>query len=145
MKKLFAALAMLTIVFAANARDTYSRNVNDLPKGAQATLTKNFKSKVSVIKIEKELGRISEYDVVMTDGSEISFDRDGNWKDVEVSKSSSVPAGFIPTAIANHVKQNHKKAKIVGIEKDRKGYDVELSDGLDLKFDKQGKFLRYDD
>ncbi len=145
MKKVFALLAMLTVVFAASARDTYSRNVNDLPKGAQSTLAKNFKSKVSVIKIDKDFGRISEYDVVMSDGAEISFDRDGNWKDVEVSNNSAVPKGFIPTAIAQYVSRNYKNARIIGIDKDRNGYELELSTGLDLKFDKQGNFLRFDD
>ncbi len=145
MKKLLTILAVMTIVFAASAKDTYSRNVNDLPKGAQTTLAKNFKSKVSVIKIEKDIGMISEYDVVMNDGAEISFDRDGNWKDVEVSRGSAVPSGFIIPAIATYVKQNHKGSRIIGIEKKRNGYEIELSNDLDLEFDKQGNFIRFDD
>lgn len=145
MKKLLSIIAMLTIVFAASARDTYSRNVKDLPQKAQTSLTKNFKSQVSVIKLDKKLNHISEYEVVLNDGSEITFDNKGNWKEVEVNKTSNVPAAYIPSPIAKYVNQNYKHARIIGIEKDNKGYEVQLSNDQDLKFDRQGNFLRIDD
>ena len=67
-----------------------------LPKAAQTTIANNFKAKVSVVKIDKDFGRISEYEAILTDGTEISFDRDGNWDNVEVNKSASVPSSLIP-------------------------------------------------
>lgn len=137
-------MALIAGVFSASARDTYSRDINVLPKAAQTSLANNFKAKVNHIKIDKELGRISEYDVVLTDGSEITFDRDGNWKDIEVKNGSSVPAKFIPATIAAYIKQNQKNASVVGIEKNRKGYEVELSNGVDMVFNSNGKFVRYD-
>lgn len=145
MKKILFLLALVTTMFAASARDTYSYDVNTLPVAARTTLKNNFKAKVNHIKIDKDLGRISEYDVVLTDGSEITFDRDGNWKEVEVARTSSVPKGLVPTAIATYVKQNQNKANIIGIEKDRHGYTVDLSNGVEMKFNSDGKFLRYDD
>ncbi|WP_369695841.1 PepSY-like domain-containing protein [uncultured Duncaniella sp.] len=48
-------------------------------------------------------------------------------------------------AIATYVKQNHKGSRIIGIEKKRNGYEIELSNDLDLEFDKQGNFIRFDD
>ncbi|MDE7160186.1 MAG: PepSY-like domain-containing protein [Muribaculaceae bacterium] len=42
------------------------------------------------------------------------------------------------------MKANHKGASIVGIEKERYGYEVELSNGIEMRFDKQGRFVRYD-
>ena len=41
--------------------------------------------------------------------------------------------------------QNQKGQRIVGVDKERHGYDIELSNGIDMKFDKDGNFLRYDD
>ena len=143
-KLLIALVALIGISSAAMASDKYVHDTSVLPKGAQTTLAKNFKSKVSVIKIDKDFGRVSEYEVVMTDGSEITFDKDGNWKDVEVSATKSVPSGFIPTAISDYVKLNQKGKRIVGIEKTRGGYEIELSNGLEMKFDKEGKFVKFD-
>lgn len=145
MKKLMLLFAILACVFCASARDSYSHDAGILPVAAQTTLKNNFKAKVSHIKIEKDFGHITEYDVVMTDGSEISFDSKGNWKEIEVGQKSSVPSAFIPAAISTYVKANQKNAKIVGIEKHRSGYEVELSNGVEMKFNSEGKFLRYDD
>lgn len=143
-KLLFALFAAVLCVSVANARDTYSHNPSHLPVAAQTTISKNFKAKVSVIKIDKTLGRVDEYEVVLTDGSEITFDREGNWKDVEVAINKNVPAGFVPKAIADYVKNNQKGTRIVGIERDNKGYEVSLSNGVDMKFDRQGNFLKFD-
>ena len=137
--------AILAGIFCASARDNYSHDPAVLPMAAQTALKDNFKAKVSHIKIKKDFGRITEFDVVLTDGSEISFDSKGNWKDIEVARNASVPSAFVPSAITSYVKANQKNVKITGIEKKRSGYDVELSNGVEMKFNSEGKFQRYDD
>lgn len=144
MKNLVLILAIVIGVFSMPARDTYTHDVNVLPAAAQTIIKNNFKAEVSHIKVEKDWGRVSEYDVVLTDGSEITFDAAGNWKDIEVRRTASVPDSFVPQAVSSYVKQNQKNARITGIEKRRSGYEVELSNGVDMKFNSEGKFLRYD-
>ena len=39
----------------------------------------------------------------------------------------------------------HPGEIIVSIDKEHYGYDIELSNSLDLKFNKQGQFISYDD
>lgn len=136
-----AAAAFLSV----SAKDIVSHNPSDLPQAARTVLKNNFKADISFIKIDKDFGRISDYEVVLTDGSEVKFDRSGNWEEVEASRNSSVPNNFVPQAIRDFVSKNHKGAKVVGISKDRKGYDVELSNGIEAKFNLQGQFKRYDD
>lgn len=145
MRKLFLIMALVVGILTASARDTYSHDVNVLPKAAQTILQNNFKAKVSHIKIEKTLGSISEYDVVLNDGTEITFDSKGNWKEVEVSSNKAVPSALVPPEILSYVKQHQKNSAIVGIEKNRTNYEVELANGDEMKFDTAGKFLRYDD
>lgn len=146
MKKfLLSLVAIVGIALFTQAKDTYAHDASVLPKAAQTVIAKNFKAKVSVVKIDKDFGRISEYEAILTDGTEISFDRDGNWENVEVGNNSSVPAAFVPEAIRRYVAANQSGQRIVGIDKERHGYDVELSNGVEMKFDKAGTFLRYDD
>lgn len=146
MKKLFFLFAVLIGgILAASADDTYAHDSSALPPVARSVIENSFKSKVSLVKIEKTIGRVKEYEVILTDGTEISFDREGNWKNVEVSGGKSVPAVFIPQKVRDYVAKHHKGMKIVGIEKDRGGYDVELSNGIDIEFKKDGSFKRYDD
>ena len=142
---LFALVAIVGMSAAAYARDTYSHDASVLPEAARTVLSKNFKSEVSVVKIDKDFGRVSEYEVILTDGTEITFDRNGNWDNVEVKSSASVPSAFVPSGIAEYVRTNLSGTRIVGIDKERSGYDVELSNGAELKFNKNGQFVRYDD
>lgn len=144
MKKLFLFIAIVLGVVSASARNNYSHDINILPETAQTVLKQNFKADVSHIKIGKEFGHIREYEVVMTDGSEISFDKHGNWKEVEVGQTAMVPAALIPNPIKTFVKENQTKAKVTGIEKKNYGYEVELSNGQDVRFTEKGKFIRYD-
>lgn len=146
MKKfLLAIFTILGIATFAQAKDTYAHDASVLPKAAQTTIANNFKAKVSVVKIDKDFGRVSEYEVILTDGTEISFDRDGNWENVEVNNSKAVPSNFVPKAIQDYVNRNQKGARIVGIDKGKHGFDIELSNGIEMKFDKSGNFKRYDD
>lgn len=146
MKKIMIVMSLiLASVGMMSAKDIYAHDASVLPKAAQTVIANNFKAKVSVVKIEKDFGRVSEYEVILNDGTEISFDRDGNWDNVEVNNSKSVPNSMVPQAILAYVKSQHKGQRIVGIDKERNGYEIELSNGIDMKFDKAGKFLRYDD
>lgn len=145
MKKILTLLAMLVgVVCFASARDTYAHDASVLPPATQTTLKNNCKARVSVVKIDKDFGRISEYEVVLTDGTEVTFDHNGNWKDVEVGAKSSVPKGFIPAAIATYIAKIQPKQRVIGIEKSSRGYEVDLSNGVEMKFDTAGKFIRYD-
>ncbi len=130
--------------FSANA-DKFVHDGSVLPAGAQAVLKQNFRSDVSVVKVEKDFGKVSEYDVVLTDGTEVTFDAKGNWKDVEVAPYSNVPAGFILRPIRNFLDENYNGMPVVGIEKDAKNIEVTLASGVEIKFDKAGRFLKYED
>lgn len=145
MKKLLLIIAIVVgMVGYAAARDNYSHDASVLPQAAKTTIANNFKGKVSLVKTEKEFGSVKEYEVILTDGTEITFDKNGNWKDVEVNISKSVPSSIVPKAITDYVKKNQKNQRIVGLEKDRGGYEVELSNGVEMKFDTAGNFLKFD-
>ena len=145
MKKIFLFLAVLFGVITASARGNYTHDVEILPEAAREVIEQNFNAAINHIRIGKDFGRIREYDVVMTDGTEIYFDKHGNWKEIEVGRGSSVPATLFPTPISTFVKENQKKVNVTGIEKKAYGYEVELSNGIDIQFTPKGKFIRYDD
>ncbi|MBE6304542.1 MAG: hypothetical protein E7082_01280 [Bacteroidales bacterium] len=145
MKKIVLAIIVaLGIGQSADARDRYERTDESLPQAAKLTLQKHFKAKVALVKIEKTIGTIQEYEVILTDGTDISFDAKGNWDSVETPINKVVPSKLIPKPIVDYVTANYKKAGIVSIDKENYGYDVELSNGIEMKFDKAGNFKRFD-
>lgn len=145
MKKIvILLLAVLGFTAGIYAGDNYTRDAGVLPQAARTVIKNNFKGSVSVIKIDKTMGRINDYEVTLTDGTAIKFDRKGNWQEIEVSATNSVPKTFILPTMAQYVKVNQPGTKVVGIERDGSGYEVELSNGVDIKFDKDGNFKKYD-
>lgn len=84
-----------------------------------------------------------EYDVYLSDGTQLDFDANNQWEKVE--RMSGVPAFFIPKTIASYVKSNCQNAAITKINKEYNGYDVELANGMELTFDRSGRFVGMDD
>ena len=118
----------------------------DLPTTASQFINSNFNG-VKILSVVEEKEGLSgkEYEFLLDNGIEIKFDKNGNWLDIDaVNDSSVLPDNLIPAAILTYVKTNYPNSGINSIEKENYGYDVELTNGLDLVFDKDGKFVRID-
>ena len=79
-----------------------------------------------------------EYEVDFTSGAELEFTSDGEWKEVKAARGQAVPAAIIPSGIAKYVSTNFSGLSIVEIARKRGGYEVELSNGSELKLTADG-------
>ena len=112
---------------------------SELPKAAQTFLSKHFPGD-NVKKAEKEQGRRgAEYEVDLVSGAEVDFRDNGDWKEVKAAKGKTVPSGIVPTAISKFVTSNHVGQTIIEISRKRGGYEVELSNGTELKLTEDAK------
>ena len=118
--------------------------VTEMPKAAQQFIKNHFPNQsVAMAKMEKEF-MDKNYDVVFTDGSKLEFDKKGHWTKVDCGRRE-VPQAVVPVAIRKYVSQNYPDAKVQAIElTDRKGYEVELSNGFEIKFDKRMNVIDID-
>lgn len=140
---IMAISAILVLSVGCNARDKII-TVDQLPAMAQTFLKKHFaNNKLLYAKKDFEISG-STYEVRLEDGTEIEFDKKGNWDKVDC-QMKAVPAELIPAAIAQYVTKNYTNAHIVKIDKERYGYEIELSNELELKFDKQFRLFDIDD
>ena len=115
-----------------------------MPAAAQKFIKAHFPdSKISYAKIDDELV-YKEYEVMFADGVKIEFNGDGEWKDVDC-KFGAVPAAIIPKKIAGYVAKNYPDAKIIKIDRDRRDYEVSLSNRLELTFDMKFNLVEIDD
>ena len=135
MKKVFLFLvclfALQTVVMADDDKPI---QVNQLPQPAQTFIKQYFSSaKVAMAKMETDLFDKS-YDVIFTNGDKLEFDKRGAWTEVNC-KYSSVPGNVIPAQIQKYVSTNYPDAKVLRIEKDKKDYEIKLSNGWEIKFD----------
>ena len=131
MKKLvFLLVCLFTLQTVARADDDKPIQVTQMPQQAQQFIKQHFAdSKVALAKMESDFFYKS-YEVIFTNGDKVEFDNKGNWEEVNC-KYSAVPAAIIPATIQN----NYPDAKILKIERDKKDYEVKLSNRTELKFD----------
>ena len=114
-----------------------------LPEAITTFLKQHFpNATITGVEPDQDHGGL-EYDVYLNDGTELDFDANNQWETIEC-RAKAVPATFIPKAIATYVKGNYQ-LPIVKIHKEHFGYEIELSNGLDLNFDHSGQFMGMDD
>jgi nitrogen fixation protein len=139
---LFMSLFVMNLaVFADNDKPI---QVTEMPKEAQSFVKSHFANQsVAVAKMETDF-LDKTYDVIFTNGDKVEFDKKGNWTKVDC-EHTQVPQAVIPAAIQQYVSKNYPDAKVVKIEKtDRKGFDVDLSNGFDIEFDKKMRVVEID-
>ncbi|HNU58503.1 MAG TPA: PepSY-like domain-containing protein [Aquaticitalea sp.] len=135
----FLFAAMLT-----NAQESVITK-SELPQTAQKFISAHFpNSTVDYVKMDKEI-LSTDYTVRFTDGTELEFDSNGEWTEVD-GKRTAIPTEFIQKSILVHVKEKFPNTHIVKIEKGRFGkQEIKLSNGLELEFNSKGIFKRIDD
>ena len=146
MKKILIALALI-LPFGAAVAFTGGDKVigkGQLPAQAQSFLNEHFAdAKISYVKHDTDfLDRA--YEVMLADGTKIEFSQKGNWEEVDC-RYSEVPAAVIPVPIAKFVAENHPDARILKIERDRRGYEVKLSNRVELSFNNGFELVDFGD
>lgn len=147
----FFASVIVIIAASCSSDDNNAPNTTTviefsaLPENAKAFLTTHFPTIESRMIKQNAMADDdgSIYDVYLNNGFEVDFDSNGNWTDVD-GNTQAVPTAIVPEAITTYVTTNYAGQTINTIEIERTGYDIELSNGLDLVFDSLGQFIRVD-
>lgn len=143
LKMTMLALLMLTITGASAQKKVIT--FEKLPVKTQTFIKKHFSEKdVAAVMMDTEYLLKKEYKVVLKNGSKIEFDSDGEWEKVEM-KATAVPQGLIPQKISTYIQKSFPNTFVKEIKRERSGYEVEISNGLELEFSKKGEFIRVDD
>ena len=145
MKKMtFFCFCMLVLNMTALASNDKPVRIEEMPGQAQQFIKDYFSThSVAMAKMETDFFSKS-YDVIFTNGDKVEFDKHGNWTNVDC-EHTQVPVAIVPQAIQAYVTKNYPQAKVLKIEKnDRKGYDIELSNGFDIEFDKKFRVVEID-
>jgi hypothetical protein len=133
-------LFLLTCILALTVVSCEKQIVYDkLPQKAKLFLSNYFPDN-QVLSIEKN-GH--SYDVILTDGTDLEFDKSGEWTEVDC-QTRPIPVGIAPASIQTYVMTNFPESFITKIKKERKHYEIELNNELDLTFDKDGKLIHAD-
>lgn len=148
MKRIFRILmiaicCMVSCNMVANAGNDKPISVNALPAKAQTLLNQHFNGQ-KVMLATIETGVISKsYDVVLQNGTKLEFDKKGNLTEIDC-KQGIVPVQLIPQTIKNYLNNNYAGQSVKKIEMNKNEYEVELTNGLDLTFNKHFQLIDID-
>lgn len=144
-RKLLAFFPILLGVWMLSSCDDEKKiDFGDLPSEARSFIENYFPSAdiLSIVQ-EKEDGR-KEYQVKLSDGTDMEFDEDGEWTNIECY-FSPLPTGILPTNVITKVEELHPEAYINGVEKELGGYVVEVTDAggidWDMRFNAQFEYV----
>lgn len=137
-------MALVAVQFAF-AGDVITQDAKQLPLTARNFINQYFsKPQISHIKIETNILGSKKYEVLLTDRTEIDFDSNGNWTEVDCKKVA-VPEALVPASVKEYVKTNFPRETITKIERKSSGVEVELANDYSLKFNSKGRFVSMDD
>ena len=144
MKKLILLTVRLFMglgtIFAGHGRPI---KVEQLPEKAQKFLT-TYWNDVKVVKAEMDKDGLEvTYDVHLENNTKIEFDKRGEWKEIK-SPMTEIPKGVIMQNILDYVANNYSGNRIEKIKREHHHFEVELTNDIELKFNKKGEFKRID-
>lgn len=144
-RKLLAFFPILLGVWMLSSCDDEKKiDFGDLPSEARSFIENYFPSAdvLSIVQ-EKEDGR-KEYQVKLSNGTDMEFDEDGEWTNIECY-FSPLPTGILPANVITKVEELHPEAYINGVEKELGGYVVEVTDAggidWDMRFNAQFEYV----
>lgn len=147
MKKFFLAAALLFAGITVSQADNNDRPItlDQLPAVAQNFLKSHFSGLTLAYAVEDPKIIGSEYEVTYTDRTEVDFRSNGEWSSVE-RKYDAVPAAIVPKQIADYMtKSQFANQQIRKIERNAYTWEIELMNGLEIKFDKNFQVIEIDD
>ena len=148
MKRTLRTLVMAISCIALSCTTAFADNdkpikFGELPANARTTITKHFsKQKVALTTRETGIGN-NDYNVVLQNGTKIEFNNKGVWTEVDC-KRNKVPAALIPQQIRTYMLKNYPGTHVTKIEKKRNGYEIDLSNGIDITFNNQFQVTKID-
>lgn len=143
MKKIIYLVALMLFTFSC------SDNIKEkkLPDTARSFISTHFPN-AEYIHGEKDKDNGSVYyEVTLSGNIELEFDKSGNWLSVDCSHSF-VPetiVALIPSKINDYIKENYVDAKIVMIDKEHGGYEIDINKlAGSLIFNSDAEFIDID-
>ena len=136
---MLAALVAGVLLFTecASMRIPYRR----LPAGAKAFIGTYFPTESCVYaERDRDDGR-REYEVKLSNGTDIDFHASGDWKKVDC-EYSFLPAGIVPQAIVDDLAERFPGARISKAERERGGYKLTQGSGAEMIYAADVRFIR---
>lgn len=132
---------LMGVMTLTSCNDEKDIDFSGLPATAQAFIKQYFPgTEVTRAVRDKDHGT-KDYEVTLSDGTELDFDESGTWTKVDCH-FSNLPAGILLPTIATHIETTYPDAVAYKVEKELGGYEVSINSGKELIYTGDGTFVR---
>lgn len=134
----FAFVAM----FSSCGKEETIIAVDELPVEARSYISNHFNGLgiTQVVKDKEGIG--NSYDVYLSNGLALEFTNKG--KIESIKSTTELPNSVIPDKVSMYVTSHYPAAFITEWDIDMNDQEIQLSNGLELIFSKEGDFIRID-
>lgn len=144
MRKILIFCAALLSSVAMFANDVLV-TVDQMPEPAQLFLKTYFQDdNIAYVTADRTITFVTGYEVRLSDGTEIEFQRDGSLRKIEC-KMRPMPEGIVPAKMVAYIQASFPNVLIKEYKIDYFGQKIELTNGLELIFDNAGNPRGIDD
>ena len=147
MKRIFALLAAsatLLVSCLTACADDRPIAPEKLPAAAKTFIQNTFPGQTITYATKDVDFMKTTYDVYLSSGVKVKFTGKGEWDKVD-AQYQPVPAAIVPKPIADYVAASFPGAFIVKIDKEPYGFEIELNNDMELKFNPAGQLMYIDD
>ncbi|KGO89503.1 PepSY-like domain-containing protein [Flavobacterium suncheonense] len=141
MKTVFSLMVFLLLPLLSCDAQGRKIDPSQLPEGAHTFLKEHFPNK-TIVRATKDWEHGEKgFEVWLNDGTEVEFWKDGSYREVD-GHGKPIPTAYILPSITEYVKAKYPNEKITHIDWGHKDLDVDLTNKIDLEFDKNGNILK---
>ena len=138
-----STVILFIALFIASCFNASAQNESKpLPQPAQEFIAKHFPGKTVVETQYNRNDNSKRHEAKLNDGTKFDFNPDGECTEIE--SKSPLPDSVLPENIRTYVQATHAGQTIVKWKRDSNNQEIELSNGTDIDFDLNGKFMRVD-
>lgn len=140
LKKLVAISALIFFATHTNAQEVRIQP-NQVPAAISQFVRKHYPAiKITSVTREENLSK-TEYDVRLDNGTKLEF---VNNKIDEIEGIQRIPNSILPVKILRYIQTNYPNSYATEWKNEGRRQKVELNTGLELEFDRSGRFLKID-
>lgn len=140
MKRIFGIavsfMFMSAPVFAQNGTD-------ELPQRSSDFIDEHFSNeRIEEVDVDDSWYNLSDsetYEVRFENGIELDFNSEGEITEIESEDGQPIPRSVLPEKVRDHLDRKAANANVVNWEKDDDGHEIELENGEEYEFDRNGQ------
>jgi len=132
-KTILLIFAVVSIQSCVMKDDEHPIPVDQLPATVQQFINTHFGDRQITLAKESKAVFGKKTEVIFSNGDKVEFDPNDEWKEIECT-NSQVPASLLPDPIKAYLTENFPTEYAKEFSRSRTGYEVKLSNKMEVEF-----------